>query len=962
MADENGSCPTASFGSGVNWTAMHAILPGSLTDQAALNKPVHRDGQQDTFQSLPSCLKLCEKAETPLATTSHTLQSMTMPNHLVHEANELLRELQAVFRRLEGALRRLRSYVIAVFIPFFLFLVLAVHTVPERGGADSALRLHLFASLTELLLLLILAFYGSLTLGAGFGNGRAGAAQFRSPTAQRTLSLLVLLLCALLSTSSPGQRTTILGLRTASVDAADEKPATRHNGDAAALWIAVAHTFIAVFGLLSVETFIVVSQICCVQHISLQLIFPSRQAAESGGGSAWDALGFSPVLRSGVQLSFLAGLLAVAVWRFDSEIRLRQAAARLSQPGVFTAATKHADPMQEASSTQSLSAAFMGKQNLALSEMLTELVAARAVLLDLAAVVPTSHCSLAWLGAVSHVLQIIDRASVKFQVEQRNGNNHWNSRAKTNTQDRLKRIVKQATIGFLDHVLDEGHESESAENDPTDVESFLVQSFMMKPEPAFWGRQRSLKDRMEPMDSIKTAPEVVTPHLPEAAAKTLGKWSFDALAVEEAAGQTLQRVGYELLSAFSVLPRGVLIEFLDALEEGYHKENEYHMQVHAADVCNAAVFLTTSIGLWHSTHMTDGSKLSLLLAALGHDLGHFGRNNHFIVSTGHGLAIRYNDKSVLENFHCASLFELLSDCHERAQLATIRSDLVLDAPISDIKSRKQKSGQLLDGLRADVRQKMRHLIIMLILATDTQFTLETLNEFSMQLDILESTLLHGGIKHDENDISFDPLQSAKDQNQTLCFVMRSSDIGHSAKPWVLHEGWSRRITAEFHSQGDEEQSLGIPCSPLCDRTNFVLSSSQIGFLQFVCIPTWTQMGRLEAALHTLHSAGLTLFEEQSASLEPETFFLRNGNAIQLSVIKQVEDNLRAWQVELEALKKGSPHSRQKPGVSPRNAGAAGSRHKLPTLSLAESNSSGAACLPGTCCIETNTPDGARRID
>jgi len=49
---------------------------------------------------------------------------------------------------------------------------------------------------------------------------------------------------------------------------------------------------------------------------------------------------------------------------------------------------------------------------------------------------------------------------------------------------------------------------------------------------------------------------------------------------------------------------------------------------------------------------------ALLLAALCHDLGHFGRTNPFLIETKHELALRYNDKSPLENMYCATMFEL----------------------------------------------------------------------------------------------------------------------------------------------------------------------------------------------------------------------------------------------------------------------------------------------------------------
>jgi 3',5'-cyclic-nucleotide phosphodiesterase len=51
--------------------------------------------------------------------------------------------------------------------------------------------------------------------------------------------------------------------------------------------------------------------------------------------------------------------------------------------------------------------------------------------------------------------------------------------------------------------------------------------------------------------------------------------------------------------------------------------------------------------------------LTLLVSAIGHDVGHPGVNNAFLVALNAPLAQLYNDRSVLESFHCAAYSQIL---------------------------------------------------------------------------------------------------------------------------------------------------------------------------------------------------------------------------------------------------------------------------------------------------------------
>lgn len=68
-------------------------------------------------------------------------------------------------------------------------------------------------------------------------------------------------------------------------------------------------------------------------------------------------------------------------------------------------------------------------------------------------------------------------------------------------------------------------------------------------------------------------------------------------------------------------------------------------------------------------------KLSMLLASLGHDLGHDGVNGGFHVSSSSEMAMRYNDRSPLENMHAYELFDAMrqSGCNIFEELDRVRT-------------------------------------------------------------------------------------------------------------------------------------------------------------------------------------------------------------------------------------------------------------------------------------------------
>ena len=73
-------------------------------------------------------------------------------------------------------------------------------------------------------------------------------------------------------------------------------------------------------------------------------------------------------------------------------------------------------------------------------------------------------------------------------------------------------------------------------------------------------------------------------------------------------------------------------------------------------------------------------------------------------------------------------------------------------------------------------------------------------------------------------------------------VLHCADISGPSKPWESHERWTQCLMQEFFAQGDQEKSLGMPVSPLCDRSDTNIPESQVGFITYITKPAFHALG------------------------------------------------------------------------------------------------------------------------
>uniref|UniRef100_A0A8C9FV05 Phosphodiesterase 3B n=1 Tax=Pavo cristatus TaxID=9049 RepID=A0A8C9FV05_PAVCR len=244
------------------------------------------------------------------------------------------------------------------------------------------------------------------------------------------------------------------------------------------------------------------------------------------------------------------------------------------------------------------------------------------------------------------------------------------------------------------------------------------------------------------------------------------------------------------------IPIKEFMNYFCALENGY-RDIPYHNRIHATDVLHAVWYLTTrpipGFQQIHNEHvlatdMEDRSKSGRINTIRFSYSASFNSMLHFI-------AVLYNDRSVLENHHAASAWNLFLSRPEYNFLSN------------------------LDHVEF---KRFRFLVIEAILATDLKKHFDFLAEFNSKANDIDS---HGIEWSNEND------------RLLVCQIcIKLADINGPAKVRELHLKWTEGIVNEFYEQGDEEASLGLPISPFMDRSSPQLAKLQESFITHIVGP------------------------------------------------------------------------------------------------------------------------------
>lgn len=170
----------------------------------------------------------------------------------------------------------------------------------------------------------------------------------------------------------------------------------------------------------------------------------------------------------------------------------------------------------------------------------------------------------------------------------------------------------------------------------------------------------------------------------------------------------------------------------------------------------------------------------------------------------------YLDQSVLENYHISQAFKVL-----------LKDEF-----------------NILSLLSPEEFRLTRRRMIESVLATDMANHAKTLTAFKSKAETFD---IKAG-KNIERMIFPENLSKTFENQQTILnMIIHSADISNPAKPAFIQKTWVDLVFIEFFKQGDLEKKSNLPISLLCDRAITNIDKSQIGFINFVVMPTFDSL-------------------------------------------------------------------------------------------------------------------------
>ena len=303
---------------------------------------------------------------------------------------------------------------------------------------------------------------------------------------------------------------------------------------------------------------------------------------------------------------------------------------------------------------------------------------------------------------------------------------------------------------------------------------------------------------------------------------------FNIFELEKIVGHknVLPIMGRVMLDSFGlindkIMPTEKLEPFLISVENQYLISTLYHNSLHGADITQTICLFFNYSNAEEVSHTKALDLLSIIIAALGHDIGHPGLTNNFHINSLSNLAITYNDSSCLENFHLATLFKTLrkDETNIFEKLSTQDFKKIRKKMISEILATDMAiHGKIIGNIRAKIPE---------YLLEKNENSKNNLNNKNKKFELITD------INNEET--------TYEEQQTLLDYFIHSADLGHNTKKFKISLKWVELLSNEFWLQGDKEKKMHLNVSFLCDRENTDVPKGQVGFIGGFILPTFNYL-------------------------------------------------------------------------------------------------------------------------
>jgi len=261
-------------------------------------------------------------------------------------------------------------------------------------------------------------------------------------------------------------------------------------------------------------------------------------------------------------------------------------------------------------------------------------------------------------------------------------------------------------------------------------------------------------------------------------------------------------------SLFCLINQERFETFLDKIRVGYDYLLPYHNELHAADVLQTSNLFYKFCNLNRQIDLTSLDLSGYLIAAIIHDYRHPGLNNNYHINKRSPISIKYNDVSVLENFHVSSAFKIIS--HPNSNIFT--------------------------DLGVEEYRVVRKRIVECVLATDMAKHTKSQISLKIKVDRLAKVSNENILNRFYTDANEDSIFDR--QQEILSFFIHCADISNPGKKFPISKIWTNLVVEEFFMQGDLEKKENLPVSFLCDRNTTNIPKSQVLFITNIVLPSF----------------------------------------------------------------------------------------------------------------------------